>query len=261
MMKYKTLNEWCKAFECHIISKMITYDEILGEHYNRRALLFCDYLSDLLRWLEKKDEPFKQALINVINDEHLYNFTGNEYHFFLIYNTVLFNLTMCKLWNDNAPYPQDKWLLKAQRQNEKNIKNKKIDFTPDSPHNHIVFFKARCDELLSNFDFNTLYTTRRDKVQAKNIIIDNLIDLILSDNYARIKGRHAPKKSNIRVSSKSEEFMQLENEIEKLKIKNKRNKEPIDENATLKECIEFMNSENHVKAKQYYKIIPRSKMG
>lgn len=255
-MKYKTMNEWCKDLGRHIVYEMTTPDELV------RAEMYGGYLLTLLDWLEKKDESFKKSLIKIINDEHLYNFNhGLQYHFFLIYNTVLFNLTMCKLWNDNAPYPQDKWLLKAQRQNEKNIKNKKIDFTPDSPHNHLVFFKARCDELLSNFDFNTLYTTRRDKVQAKNIIIDNLIDLILSDNYARIKGKHAPKKSNIRVSSKSEEFIQLENEIEKLKIKNKKQKEPIGKNATLKECIEFINSENHVKAKQYYKIIPPSKMG
>ena len=246
MMKYKTMNEWCQKFELNII-QMITYDEDSGEYYDGRAMLYRDYLSNLIKWLDTKDESFKKSLIKIINDEHLYNFNhGLQYHFFLIYNTVLFNLTMCKLWNDNAPYPQDKWLLKAQRQNEKNIKNKKIDFTPDSPHNHIVFFKARCDELLSNFDFNTLYTTRRDKIQAKNIIIDNLIDLILSDNYARIKGKHAPKKSNIRISSKSEEFIQLENEIEKLKIKNKRDKKPIDKN---------------IKSKQYYKIIPPTKMG
>ena len=235
-MKYQTLNEWCKDFECHIISKMITYDEILGEYDSGRALLFCNYLSELLKWLEEKDESFKKKLIDTINAEHLYNFTGNEYHFFLIYNIVHYNHIMGVLYKDGIPYPEDKWLNKAQTKNEKNIKNKKVEICSTSPKEHLVKFKSLSEEILNNFDFHTYYNTRRLKIKERNIIIDTLIDLIVSDNYAQeihhAKGERVAFCSDMRNTKKTQDFIQAENEIEKLKIENK---------------------------KQYYKTIPPKK--
>ena len=84
----------------------------------------------------------------------------------------------------------------------------------------------------------------------------------ISDNYINSnKGERKSFYSDMRIGDKSKNFIQAENEIEKLNIKNKRCYEPIRENATLKECIEFMNSENYGKAKRYYRIIPSKKMG
>ncbi|MBP9566950.1 MAG: hypothetical protein KBE02_06725 [Sulfurospirillum sp.] len=257
-MKYKTMHEWCQDMGRHIVYEMTTPDELF------RAEMYGGYLLTLLDWLDTKNESFKKQLVDIINRYAINNFANpQQKHFFLIYNTVHYNQVMGSFYKQGIPYREDKWLNKAQTKNEKNIKNKIIEFCPASPKEHLVKFKSLSEEILNNFDFDHNHQiTTTNKIRERNCLIDALIDVIVSDNYINSnKGERKSFYSDMRTSDKSKNFIQAENEIEKLSIKNKRCYEPIRENATLKECIEFMNSENYGKAKRYYRIIPSKKMG
>lgn len=199
-MKYTSIED------CYQDSK----DKIISNEKN--------YLIPFIKELEEllKNTPFdiKNKLLEVINDYKI-NLT-DFYHLMLINLTIKYYLIVKELHSRNYPYDETKHMDKIQTQNKKALKNNIQGTAPLSAKSYLQYFKLEIEtKCLHNFNFETLCKDERGKIRDRNILIDELIKIIVSDNYANEKKFHY----DLRTSSKAKEHYENEQKLSDLKYK------------------------------------------
>ena len=183
------LEEWLK-----IIKRNKTLDSIGYKP-------FVSILEDNIKLL---DNNFKESLIELFLEYGITKFYMGVNHFFLLSMTINYHIELKKLHSENAPFSDDKYFKKLA------TKIKKFEFIKAPVRDYLKKYKSRCEELLSNFNFYTTSTTARGKKRDMHLLIDDLINLITEDNYAKDR----KYKNSFRNSKKSIEFIKAEDEIE-----------------------------------------------
>lgn len=227
-MDYKTLEEWQKEKllqmkkNTHIIredrEKSNKEDRLLPpppDEYKHHTESDAIQLGE---WLELLSDNFKSRLLRLMNDYELYSPSYN--HFYIIYKTVQTNQLLKKLYSvEDMPYSHYKYDVILTTLAKRAKKNGSTVYAEASPQRQVYYFKWKCEEFLSDFNFYHNQSTKRDKIKIRNELIDQLIELIVSDNYVKDK----KYRFDTRISKVIKKFYDTEEKILDLKCKTHKN--------------------------------------
>ena len=226
-MKYETLDNWYKdCYEamnnlneldkenCREFTKnsykgredSVTFEQT--KRIDEMDKFYFSWTKDLGFFLDKTPISIKEKLIQIINTYELHNFTHIK-HMNIIRLTLYYYLSIKELYEANIPYDETKHMEKMQTAHKKALKNKQSILYPAPVKNYLQKFINQSIEILENFDFYHKYNHKRELEKLRNTIIDELVEVIVSDNYAKDKKYH----SDMRISKKAKEFFTLECEL------------------------------------------------
>jgi hypothetical protein len=223
-MDYKTLEEWQQAkllqmkknTENYKKDEIALYEDIklpLPETVANYIHHTEKFAIELGEWIELLSDNFKSKLVKLMDDWKIHNAYD---HFNLIYKIIQTNLILKNLYSDKKmPYSDYKYHLRLKTLQKIAIKKDINIYNHASPMNQIYFFKLTCEELLSNYDFDHNQSTQRGKIKIMNELIDELIELIVSDNFAQDK----KYRTDTRISKRTKEFYAIEKEIQDMTLK------------------------------------------
>lgn len=221
-MSKTTLNDYFYLIEENIITnkslciegrlKIMSLEE---EQNHINKLVNYDLFSNMKKRKETLSKEFEVHLIELISTNKINKFLNDRNHFFLLYIILEYHYFLKQFYHDGVPYAQDKFMNKLYTWDQKKLKNNKIEVTPASPQDYLKKFKSSATELLKHDNFYTFATTQRSRNKDRNLLINEMIELIVSDNYKNDK----KYKGNLRNSEKSQLFIEQENQIKTLQAK------------------------------------------
>jgi|GEM_PF-3296678 len=212
---FKNVEEWDKKHrEYEEKFYLDVDDDVRKEIIQESHCTYYYFTLDIKNFIPKLSKHFEEQLLKVINENRLNKLESDRY-FYLVYNLIHYNLILNNTYESSEPLRDDKYLEKLERQLTK--KTSQVTIKSDTPQNHLRLFSDRSIELLSNFKF-IVGTTKREKNRNINFIIDDLIMVVVCDNY--IKDKYF--KEQMRVTEKIKKFIHTENERQAIYFKTKK---------------------------------------
>jgi len=206
-MKFNTLEEW---YEFTLL-KAQEYNTIWKPEFSIEDMDYPLY-TEILALKEqeifiKLSNSFKTKILSIINNSALNYFNDCQFkHFFLIRLAIVFNLQFkYQYYELSLPFGKDvsKYEDRAKTICKQGLKENIYYKVPKSPKDCLTFFKQKCnDKFLDDYNFNHLTNSIREKNRDKNILIDELIEAIVIDNY--INDKHFS--GTIRITDKSKKL-------------------------------------------------------
>lgn len=164
------------------------------------------FLNDINKYMKDSTSEFTNNFFIVLNND-FEAFKELNYYKILMIIIILKTNSILKLhYKDNVPFRDDKYLLKFKTADKKAIKPSL--FYPRVKE-YLILARDRLSELIGfNFNYNeTNY--KRDRNKIKNELLDEFIDLIVSDNY----GKDKKYKKDMRITNKSKNFLEEHNQL------------------------------------------------
>ena len=184
------------------------YKQIENILINYSAEFGClkNFLNDIDKYMKDSTSEFTNNFFNVLNNDFVAFKELNYYKILMIIIILKTNSILKVLYKDNVPFRDDKYLLKFKTSDKKAIKPS-LAYPPVK--DYLILARDRLSELIGfNFNYNeTNY--KRDRNKIKNELLDEFIDLIVSDNY----GKDKKYKKDMRITNKSKNFLDEHNQL------------------------------------------------
>ncbi len=169
------------------------------------------FLNDINKYMKDSTNEFTNNFFIVLNNDFEAFKELNYYKILMIIIILKTNSILKLLYKDNVPFRDDKYLLKFKTADKKAIKP---SLSYPRVKEYLILARDRLSELIGfNFNYNeTNY--KRDRNKIKNELLDEFIDLIVSDNY----GKDKKYKKDMRITNKSKNFLKEHNQLTEMSL-------------------------------------------